>query len=151
MFHGITGEISGVSSIDIRPPVTTNNIEPRLIDLPDWDITFDIPLMKYFQSDKLLPHQEFQIKWLLGVFFGHSAKKLVYIDMLHHSVVGIFSVEYEIEMDLSVNSRKTVGYFRDFSYKLNSLREEFERGGSNTEWTKLIQLNNDLMFKMRKK
>ena len=37
-------------------------------------------------------------------FFGHSVKKLVYIDMLHFSVFGIFSVEYVIKMNLNVNS-----------------------------------------------
>lgn len=151
MLHGITGKSCGFSSIDIQPPITTTNIEARLVDFPDCDIMFDIPLMKYFQSDELLPHPEFNIEWLTGVFFSHSAKKLVNIDMLHPSVIGIFSVEYEIEMDLSIDPGRIAEYFSDYNYRLNSLREEFERDGTNTEWIKLIQLENNLMFKMRKK
>ena len=141
---------TNISSIEIQPPVTTNNIEPRLIDLPGSDIIFDIPLMRYFQSDNIIPSSEFNIEWLIGVYFGGSEKKLVSIDMAHPFVKGIFSVPYEIEMDLSADPQKTVKYFKEYIQRLKSLCKKSEKSDSNIKWVKLVQLDNDLMSKMRK-
>jgi len=146
----VLGDNNGINSIEIQPPVTTNNIEPRLIDLPESDIIFDIPLMRYFQSDSIIPTPEFDIEWLIGVYFAGSEKKLVSIDMAHPVVKGVFSVPYEIEMDLSADPQKTVKYFKEYIQRLKSLCKESEKSDSDIEWVKLVQLDNDLMFKMKK-
>jgi len=138
-------------SIEIQTAVATNNIEPRLIDFPESNIIFNRPLLRYFQSESNLPTTDFNIEWMIGVCFAGSQKKLVHIDMSHPIVKGIFSVPYEIEMDLTVSPQKTNKSFKNYIQKFKSLCKNAEKGEILIEWIKLVQIDNELMINHRRR
>jgi len=132
--------------VEIKSPVESGYMEPRLVDLPGSDICFDLPLKRYLDSPDPMP-EDCDIDWLFGVFFGHCNKKLVFIDLTIPEIKGIFSVDYDIDDD-PLRSNCAVGnLFNDFYAKLQDLKKEAAERRNEIRWIKLIQAEFELTIK----
>jgi len=141
---------SGGTVSEIKPVVSSGRNDLRIVDIPGWKISFPRPMKKYFDSDEVTPGPDFIIEWLFGVYFGHSEKKLICIDMTHPYVNGIFSATYEMEDDCSISPDKIEDYFNEFNFNLINLRKESENDNFDVEWIKQIQIDKELMYRMRR-
>lgn len=148
-FNKIAEEIGAPESI-IDPPVSSGLPYPRLVDIPGWDIIFDIPLKRYLQSNDISPSDDFNIEWLIGVFFGHSKKILAYIDFVNPKVKGIFSETYEEEYDLSNRGKIVNKHFAVFIKKLTKMKNEIKKPHFSNRWVKVIHYESDLMVFSKK-
>jgi len=133
--------------IEINPPIESGRSEPRLVDLPGWEICYDLPLKRFLDSSSPIPEVGSEIEWLLGVFFGHSKKKLVLIDFVTPNIKAVFSVEYDIEGDLGRSSYTVGGLLIDFFHKLTELKKETVQRIQDIEWIKAVQLEFELTIK----
>jgi len=71
--ESFASEMAG-KTVQISPPVESGRYEPRLVDLPGWEICYDLPLKRFLDNSSPIPEVGSEIMWLLGTFFGSSNK-----------------------------------------------------------------------------
>ena len=137
------------SRVTMKAAVTSGLPYPRLIDLPGWEIIFDVPLTKYADSEDLLPRQDFPIIWALGVFFAQSDKTLAHIDFVHPLVKGVFSVVYESRYGLDYSTDNIIDWHDEFQRKMSEYKKKADAKDCKCKWAKIIQFNEKLLIKTK--
>lgn len=141
-FHRSLVESMPGIKIHTEPPLSSGLPYPRMVDITDWSIAYDNPAKEYLTSDTLLPKDDFNIDWLLGVVFS-SERRFVYIDFTHPKVKAIFSFVYD---DESIHTKSHLVYPQLKEFKETYLSYIKEAADSNDLlWIKLVQIDETIL------
>jgi len=143
------GQDSGAIEVSGEPPVSSGLPYPRLVDIPGWDVLFDIPLNRYLDSPSVFPSVDFRILWLVGVTSSYSEKRLACIDMRHAQVKGLFIATYEEEYGSIGLTRQVRRAFERFLTRVTDRIAEASRPDVAYEWVKVASCDGELLEKIR--
>lgn len=132
--------IGGTTFIPAQPPVTSGLPFPRFIDLKEKDIFWETNMKKYLESYSLLPSEDFDLEWAMGLLFA-SANTFYHLDFTHPKVKGIFSFEYEEEC-VSFKIHEAECRFKEFITLLEMYKELSEV--HHFQWVKIAQIDSKI-------